>query len=131
MLGAIKPLRSLVANYFSIVWHSLERTNNLFDVLYPCWKQDRSTRMSQPRPFSLFFFFFFFFFVEKLQDTAGTWKGTYLLFLFESSLSVYKHLWIFRSSKSNFPRQAYTQTVYVRNIKYKQYPIWQTTLTHN
>ena len=29
------------------------------------------------------------------------------------------------------PTQAYTQTIYVRNDKYKQYPNKQTTLNHN
>ena len=44
---------------------------------------------------------------------------------------VYKHKRLFRPPKSKYPIQAYIQTIYVRNIKYKEYPIWQTTLTHN
>ena len=32
---------------------------------------------------------------------------------------------------TKLPTQAYIQTIYVWKMKYKQYPIWQTTLTHN
>ena len=38
---------------------------------------------------------------------------------------------MFRTPISKLPTQAYIQTIDVRNMKYMQYPIWQTTLTHN
>ena len=38
---------------------------------------------------------------------------------------------MFRPPNTNFLKQAYIQTIDVQNMKYKQYPIWQTTLTHN
>ena len=36
-----------------------------------------------------------------------------------------------RLPNSNIPKQAYIQTMYVRNDKYKLYPNMQTTLSHN
>ena len=38
---------------------------------------------------------------------------------------------MFRPPITKLPIQAYIQIIYVRNMKYKKYPIWQTTLTHN
>ena len=38
---------------------------------------------------------------------------------------------MFRPLITKLPKQAYIQTIYVWNKKYKKYPIWQTTLTHN
>ena len=35
-----------------------------------------------------------------------------------------------QTPNSKFPKQAYIQIMYVRNIKYKQYPNMQTTLSH-
>ena len=37
---------------------------------------------------------------------------------------------MFRPPNSNIPKQAYIQTMYVQNDKYKQYPNMQTTLSH-
>ena len=36
---------------------------------------------------------------------------------------------MFRPSKTNIPKQAYIQIVYVQNMKFKQYPNKQTTLS--
>ena len=38
---------------------------------------------------------------------------------------------MFRPPNRNITKQAYIQTMYVRNDKYKLYPNMQTTLTHN
>ena len=43
---------------------------------------------------------------------------------------VYKTLVRFRLPNTKFPIQAYIQTIYVRNMKYKQYLNKQTTLSH-
>ena len=37
---------------------------------------------------------------------------------------------MFRPPKTNIPIQAYIQTIYVRNDKYKLYPNMQTSLSH-
>ena len=38
---------------------------------------------------------------------------------------------MFRPPNTKKPTQAYIQTIYVWEMKYKQYLIWQATLTHN
>ena len=38
---------------------------------------------------------------------------------------------MFKPLNSNIPKQAYIQTMYVQNDKYKLYPNMQTTLCHN
>ena len=37
---------------------------------------------------------------------------------------------MFRPPNTKFPKQAYIQTIYVQNMKYKQYSNYQTTLSH-
>ena len=38
---------------------------------------------------------------------------------------------MFRPLITKLQTQAYIQTIYMQNMKYKQYLIWKTTLTHN
>ena len=38
---------------------------------------------------------------------------------------------MFKPPNSDIPKQAYIQTMYVQNNKYKVYPNMQTTLNHN
>ena len=44
---------------------------------------------------------------------------------------VCKKLIMFRPLITKLQIQAYIQTIYMQNMKYKQYLIWKTTLTHN
>ena len=89
VLGAIKPLRSLVANYCLIVWHNLESTNTLFEAhtLYlMCYTLvGYKTGLKHNYTHVPTMSFFFFFLVEKLRDTFGTWKATYLLWVMITS----------------------------------------------
>jgi len=59
---------------------------------------------------------------QKVYMNVETQSWISILFCSRKLTKCVKHLWMFRHLNTNFLIQAYIQTIYVRNMKYKQCP---------